>query len=98
MIGVIPSSRSRRTTIPLDATVYGTRNRVERSFDEFKHFKCIATRYDLRATHSWAFINLAALSCDCAECRFSLGRACGAFVLGRPIYAISRAAAGSTKA
>jgi transposase len=56
---VIPSNRSRKLLIPHDATLYKTRNRIERCFNKLKHFRRIATRYDRRAVHFLAFIHLA---------------------------------------
>ena len=46
--------------IPHDATLYKTRNRIERCFNKLKHFRRFATRYDRRAIHFLAFIHLAA--------------------------------------
>jgi len=59
-IAVIPSNRTRRITIPHDAAIYKHRNRIERCFNRLKHFRRFATRYDRRAIHFLAFIQLAA--------------------------------------
>jgi transposase len=59
MQAVIPSKRSRKVPIPHDATLYKTRNRIERCFNKLKHFRRIATRYDRRAVHFLAFIHFA---------------------------------------
>ena len=58
---VIPSTRSRKTQIPHDPTVYKLRNRIERCFNKLKHFRRYATRYDRLATHYLAFLHLAAI-------------------------------------
>jgi len=58
---VIPSTRSRKTPIPHDPTVYKLRNRIERCFNKLKHFRRFATRYDRLATHYLAFVHLAAI-------------------------------------
>jgi transposase len=60
MLAVIPSRRSRKVQIPHDATLYKTRNRIERCFNKLKHFRRFATRFDRRAIHFLAFIHLAA--------------------------------------
>jgi transposase len=57
---VIPSNRTRKVSIPHNATIYRHRNRIERCFNKLKHFRRIATRYDRRAIHFLAFIHLAA--------------------------------------
>jgi transposase len=59
-IAVIPSNRTRRIAIPHDVAVYKHRNRIERCFNRLKHFRRFATRYDRRAIHFLAFIQLAA--------------------------------------
>ena len=59
-IAVIPSNRTRRIAIPHDAVIYKHRNRIERCFNRLKHFRRFATRYDRRAIHFLAFIQLAA--------------------------------------
>jgi transposase len=40
---VIPSNRSRNIIIPHDETVYKHRNRIERCFNQMKHFRRFAT-------------------------------------------------------
>jgi len=57
---VIPSTRSRRTPIPYDPTLYKLRNRIERCFNKLKHFRRFATRYDRLAIHYAAFVHIAA--------------------------------------
>jgi transposase len=59
MIAVIPSTRSRKVSIPHDTDLYKTRNRIERCFNKLKHFRRFATRFDRRAVHFLAFIYLA---------------------------------------
>ena len=59
-IAVIPSNRTRRVVIPHDAEAYKHRNRIERCFNRLKHFRRFATRYDRRAIHFLAFIQIAA--------------------------------------
>jgi len=59
-IAVIPSNRTRRIAIPHDEAIYKLRNRIERCFNRLKHFRRFATRYDRRAIHFLAFIQLAA--------------------------------------
>ena len=60
-IAVIPSNRTRRIEIPHDAVIYKHRNCIERCFNRLKHFRRFATRYDRRAIHFLAFIQLAAI-------------------------------------
>ena len=59
MIAVIPSTRSRKVPIPHDTTLYKERNRIERCFNKLKHFRRFATRFDRRAVHFLAFVQLA---------------------------------------
>lgn len=59
MKAVIPSSRRRKVPIPHDATLYKTRNRIERCFNKLKHFRRMATRYDRRDVYFLSFIHLA---------------------------------------
>lgn len=56
---VIPSNRTRRVRVPLDAVRYRERNRIERFFNKLKHFRRVATRYDRRACHFLAGVYLA---------------------------------------
>ena len=60
MKAVIPSNRSRKRRIRHDKTLYRERNRIERCFNKLKHFRRLATRYDRRACHFFAFLCLAA--------------------------------------
>jgi len=57
---VIPSNRTRKVAIPHDVEAYKHRNRIERCFNRLKHFRRFATRYDRRAIHFLAFVNIAA--------------------------------------
>lgn len=57
---VIPSNRTRKIAIPLDALAYKQRNRIERCFNRLKHFRRFATRYDRRTLHFTGFAFLAA--------------------------------------
>jgi transposase len=59
MLAVIPSIPSRKVPIPHDANLYKHRNRIERCFNKLKHFRRFATRFDRRAAHFLAFIQLA---------------------------------------
>src|SRR5262249_22541222 len=59
MLAVIPSIPSRKVPIPHDANLYKNRNRIERCFNKPKHFRRFATRFDRRAAHFPAFIQLA---------------------------------------
>src|SRR5262245_38509512 len=59
MLAVIPSIPSRKVPIPHDVNLYKNRNRIERCFNKLKHFRCFATRFDRRAAHFLAFIQLA---------------------------------------
>jgi len=57
---VIPSTRSRRQSIPHDVGAYKRRNLVERFFCRLKGFRGIATRYDKLAVSFRAAVLLAA--------------------------------------
>jgi transposase len=57
---VIPSNRSRKIIIPHDETIYKHRNRIERCFNQMKHFRRFATRYDRRTIHFEGFVCLIA--------------------------------------
>ena len=59
-IAVIPSNRTRKVAIPHDAEAYKHRNCIERCFNRLKHFRRFATRYDRRAIHFLAFVQIAA--------------------------------------
>jgi transposase len=60
MKAVIPSNASRTRAIRHDKILYRERNRIERCFNQLKHFRRLATRYDRRAIHFLAFLCLAA--------------------------------------
>lgn len=59
-LAVIPSSRSRKVPIHHDTALYRHRNRIERCFNRFKHFRRFATRYDRRTIHFTGFVLLPA--------------------------------------
>ena len=59
-IAVIPSNRTRKVAISHDTEAYKHRNRIERCFNRLKHFRRFATRYDRRAIHFLAFVQIAA--------------------------------------
>jgi transposase len=59
MLAVIPSIPSRKIPIPHDVNLYKNRNQIERCFNKLKHFRRFATRFDRRAAHFLAFIQLA---------------------------------------
>ncbi len=59
MEAVIPARRNRKVPIAHDATLYRTRNRIERCFNKLKHFRRIATRYDRRDIYFLAFLHFA---------------------------------------
>jgi len=48
----------RKRLIPHDFTRYKLRNRIERSFNKFKHFRRTATHYDRRPIHFPVFIHV----------------------------------------
>ena len=56
---VIPCNRIRKKLIPYDFEICKARNLIERCLDKLKHFRAVATRYDRRAIHFPAFIQLA---------------------------------------
>jgi transposase len=58
-VAIVPSLSYRKPLIPHDAVAYQLRNRVERFFNRLKHFRRIATRYDRRAIHFLAALQLA---------------------------------------
>ncbi len=58
---IIPSKRSRKLQIPHDEAAYRTRNHIERCINKMKHFRRVATRYDRRAAHFFAFTILACI-------------------------------------
>lgn len=57
---VIPPKANRKTTRPCDFALYCERNLVERFFNQLKHFRAIATRYDKLARNFLAGVQLAA--------------------------------------
>ncbi|CAM5769589.1 IS5 family transposase [Bosea minatitlanensis] len=57
---VIPCNPTRRRSIPYDFQAYKVRNTIERCFNKLKHFRRIAIRFDRRAIHFLAFLQLAA--------------------------------------
>lgn len=57
---VIPSRRNRRMPQVIDRNLYRDRNKIERLFNLFKHYRRVATRYDKTATSFLAFCHLAA--------------------------------------
>ncbi len=57
---VIPSKRNRKLFIPHDTELYKKRNRIERCFNQLKHFRRFAARYDRRTIHFNGFVYLAA--------------------------------------
>ena len=59
MEAVIPAKRNRKLPIAHDATLYRTRNRIERCFNKLKHFRRIATRFDRRDVYFLSFLHLA---------------------------------------
>lgn len=58
---VIPSTRSRRRTIPHDAATYAGRNLIERAFCRRKDWRRIATRYDKLAVNFASAVAIAAI-------------------------------------
>ena len=57
---VIPSTASRKVTIPYDAQAYRQRNLVERMFCRLKDYRRVATRYDKLARNFLAGTLIAA--------------------------------------
>jgi transposase len=57
---VIPPLAHRNTPRPCDFALYRERNLVERFFNQLKHFRAIATRYDKLARNFLAGVQLAA--------------------------------------
>ena len=56
---VIPCNPTRKKLIAYSFDIYKTRNAIERCFNELKHFRHIATRFDRRAVYFRSFIQLA---------------------------------------
>ena len=59
---VIPPKANRKIQRACDFALYCERNLVERFFNQLKHFRAIATRYDKRARNFLAGVQLAALT------------------------------------
>src|SRR5450756_1653483 len=57
---VIPPKANRKTPRACDFALYRERNLVERFFNQLKHFRAIATRYDKLARNFLAGVQLAA--------------------------------------
>jgi len=57
---VIPPKAHRKTQRPCDFALYCERNLVERFFNQLKHFRAVATRYDKLARNFLAGVQLAA--------------------------------------
>ena len=57
---VIPPKSNRKTPRICDFALYCERNLVERFFNQLKHFRAIATRYDKLARNFLAGVQLAA--------------------------------------
>src|SRR6476661_4835853 len=57
---VIPPTANRKITRPCDYALYCERNLIERFFNQLKHFRAIATRYDKLARNFLAGVQLAA--------------------------------------
>jgi transposase len=57
---VIPSTASRKTSIPFDRIAYRERNLIERMFGRLKDFRRIATRYNKLARNFLAAVAIAA--------------------------------------
>src|SRR5450432_4932575 len=58
---VIPPKANRKTKRACDFALYCERNLVERFFNQLKHFRAIATRYDKLARNFLAGVQLAAV-------------------------------------
>jgi len=84
---VIPSTRSRKLPILYHKSAHKLRNRVERCIEKLRHFRRLATRYDLCADYFLAFSYLAAIVFAWAECGFVLVHPfecrAGGFAIGR---------------
>jgi transposase len=57
---IIPPKANRKVTRPCDYALYCERNLIERFFNQLKHFRAIATRYDKLARNFLAGVQLAA--------------------------------------
>ena len=59
---VIPPKTNRKIERECDFALYCERNLVERFFNQLKHFRAIATRYDKLARNFLAGVQLAAIT------------------------------------
>jgi putative transposase len=59
---VIPPKTNRKIQRACDFVLYCERNLVERFFNQLKHFRAIATRYDKLARNFLAGVQLAAIT------------------------------------
>jgi transposase len=59
---VIPPKANRKTKRACDFALYCERNLIERFFNQLKHFRAIATRYDKLARNFLAGVQLAAVT------------------------------------
>ena len=59
---VIPPKTNRKIERECDFALYCERNLVERFFNQLKHFRAIATRYDKLARNFLAEVQLAAIT------------------------------------
>jgi len=59
---VIPPKANRKIQRQCDFALYCERNLIERFFNQLKHFRAIATRYDKLASNFLAGIQLAAMT------------------------------------
>ncbi|TDR27825.1 IS4 family transposase [Aquamicrobium defluvii] len=59
---VIPPRRNRKVQRTYDVDLHKERNRIERFFRKFKHFRRVATRYDKLLANLMAFVKPAAIA------------------------------------
>jgi transposase len=59
---VIPPKANRKVARECDFALYCERNLIERFFNQLKHFRAIATRYDKLARNFLAGVQLAAIT------------------------------------
>jgi putative transposase len=59
---VIPPKANRKTKRACDFALYRERNLIERFFNQLKHFRAVATRYDKLARNFLAGVQLAAVT------------------------------------
>ena len=59
---VIPPKANRKAPRECDFALYRERNLIERFFNQLKHFRAIATRYDKLARNFLAGVQLAAVT------------------------------------